>query len=94
MQITSDTTLNTEDPGDDIQRRFRYQSTYAAILSSSMLQDDSKIEEVFCELHLNILLKLMDGKFHGVQVKTRQLNHLPTTNFSTTSAPSQTTLTK
>jgi hypothetical protein len=66
-----DSILNNHDPGDDVQRRFRYQAAYAAILSVAMLQEDSKISEVFCELHEDVLLKLQDGNFQGVQVKTR-----------------------
>ncbi len=64
--------LSANDPGDDIQRRFRYQSTYSAILSLHMCKDDSPIEELYCELHEDILLKFKDGKFGGVQVKTRE----------------------
>jgi hypothetical protein len=64
--------LSINDPGDDIQRRFRYQSTYAAILSMHMCREDTPIEELYCELHEDILLKFKDGTFGGVQVKTRE----------------------
>ena len=64
--------LSANDPGDDVQRRFRYQSTYAAVLSLHMCKEDSPIEELYCELHEDILLKFKDGKFGGVQVKTRE----------------------
>lgn len=71
MSNSPNTTLNHSDPGDDVQRRFRYQAAYAAILSASMLKEDSKISEVYCELHEDVLLKLRNGKFQGIQVKTR-----------------------
>lgn len=67
-----DEVLSTTDKGDDVQRRFRYQSTYAAILSAYMCKDDSPYEEVYCELHEDVLLKNINGKFSGIQVKTRE----------------------
>lgn len=70
-----DIVVSKTDKGDDIQRRFRYQCTYAAILSLYMFETDSIIEEVYCEMHEDILLKLKSGKFCGIQVKTRE-NHL------------------
>ncbi len=64
-------TPGTGDPGDDTFRRYRYQATYAAILSLGILRDDPKIEEIFCEHHEDILAKMRDGTYHGIQVKTR-----------------------
>src|SRR4051812_28332813 len=66
--------ISTSDPGDDIQRRFRYQNTYAAILSMNMFEAEPIIDEVYCELHEDVLLKLKSGKFAGVQVKTREIH--------------------
>lgn len=37
-----------------------------------MCKEDSPIEELYCELHEDILLKFKNGKFGGVQVKTRE----------------------
>lgn len=54
--VTPANTLDTKDPGDDVQRRFRYQAAYAAILSLALLDENSEFEEVFCE-HLTHALK-------------------------------------
>lgn len=67
-----DTTLSTNDPGDDIQRRFWYQAAVAAYYSLSIFYEDQQIEEILCEQHEDILLKKANGKFIGVQVKTRE----------------------
>jgi hypothetical protein len=62
-----------QDGGDETLRRYRYQVTYAAILAVGMLDSQSDIVEVYCELCDDILLKLRDLTFVAVQVKTRQL---------------------
>ncbi len=72
--ITPETILSTNDPGDDMQRRLRYQATYAASLALSLLADDSEFDCLFCEHHEDILVKRKDGKFIGVQVKTQASN--------------------
>ncbi len=77
--ITPDSVLNPDDPGDDVLRRFRYQMTYAAILSTTMLEAGGNLDELFCELHEDILLKHEDGKFTGCQVKTKNLDLQPFT---------------
>jgi len=66
--------LSKTDHGDDMQKRLRYQSTYASIISLLMFQPDSIVEEVYCELHEDILVKFKNGKFAGIQVKTRNLD--------------------
>jgi len=53
----------SEDPGDDIQQRYRYQAACAAIISLSLLSGDSEFECLFCEHHEDILIKKVDGKF-------------------------------
>lgn len=79
--ISPEHVLNTDDPGADIFRRYRYQATYAGILSLGMLRADSDITEVFAEHHDDILLKKTYGRFTAVQVKTQQLGGNP---FKTT----------
>lgn len=64
-------TLNTTDPGDDIQRRFRYQAFFAAVMSLELLAENSEFLEIFCEHHEDTLIRKRDGKFIGIQVKTR-----------------------
>lgn len=71
--------LNYGDPGDDVQLRFRYQNTYAGIISLMMLEDDTDWVEIFCEHHDDILVKFSDQKFRAIQVKTRDLNYRPFT---------------
>jgi len=39
-------TLDTKDPDDDVQRRFRYQAAYAAIISLDLLDENSEFEEI------------------------------------------------
>lgn len=70
--MAPDSVLSKTDIGDDIQRRFRYQATYAAILALSLLDEKSEFNEIFCEHHEDILIKLKDGTFRGIQVKTRK----------------------
>ncbi len=70
-------TLDTADPGDDTQRRYRYQAAYAAILALTLLDADTEHEEVFCEQHEDTLLKRCDGTFAGIQVKTRRPGREP-----------------
>jgi Cap4 dsDNA endonuclease len=62
----------SSDPGADVQRRFRYQAAYASLVAVKLLADDSDIEKVFCEHHEDVLVKCIDGRFIGIQVKTRQ----------------------
>jgi hypothetical protein len=60
------------DKGDDVQRRFRYQAAYAALLSTDLLSQNSEFEEIFCEQHEDILVRRKDKTFEGIQVKTRE----------------------
>ena len=64
----------SEDPGDDIQQRYRYQAACASIFSLSLLSGDSEFECLFCEHHEDILIKRVDGKFIAIQVKTQKSN--------------------
>ncbi|MBO9562967.1 MAG: DUF4297 domain-containing protein [Niastella sp.] len=72
-----DSTLSPNDPGDEVLHRFRYQISYAAILSLMMADGRSDIIEVFCEHHEDILVKSADGSFTGIQIKTRNINLHP-----------------
>jgi hypothetical protein len=68
---TPSDTLDTTDPGDDTQRRYRYQAAYAAIVSLDLLDEDSEFEEIFCEHHEDTLVRKKDDTHIGIQVKTR-----------------------
>ncbi len=67
--VTPENVLSN-DPGDETQKRFRYQAAYAAIQSLSLLED-SEICLIYCEHHEDILIKRQDKTFVGIQVKTR-----------------------
>lgn len=70
--VTPDQVIDRFDRGDDTQARFRYQNSCACFISINMLNDDCSYKEVFCEHHEDILLKLRDGKYAGIQIKTRE----------------------
>jgi hypothetical protein len=86
-----DQTLDNTDPGDETYRRYRYQSTYAAIIAVSMIGTSSGVAEVFCEHHDDILVKRNNGKFYAIQVKTQQPGDLP---FKSDDDPIRKALTK
>jgi hypothetical protein len=69
--VTPESILSNDDPGDDTQRRFRYQATYAAIVALSLLDEKSEFDYIFCEQHEDVLVKRKDGTFIGIQLKTR-----------------------
>jgi len=71
IRLEPDKILSRRDIGDDVNLRFRYQATYGAILALGILNDVTPFEEIFCEHHEDILIKGQDGKFIGVQVKTK-----------------------
>jgi hypothetical protein len=73
MSIPSEI-LSTSDPGDDMQRRIRYQAAYGALLSLQLITD-SEMSQLFCEQHEDFLVRKANGLFVGYQVKTR-LPHL------------------
>ena len=77
MTQTPDTVLALNDPGDDTQHRFRYQAVCASRYILSLFDDEAGIEEVFCEQHEDILVKYSDGRFRGVQIKTKSEGSIP-----------------
>lgn len=68
---TPDAVLASGDPGDETARRYRYQWTWAAIGCCMLLDPTSDISEVFCEHHEDVLLRRSNGRFTGLQIKTR-----------------------
>lgn len=70
----ADTLLTTlsKDPGDETQRRFRYQHTYTVLISIEMIAGNIPYKELYCEHHEDILAVREDGKYDGLQIKTRQ----------------------
>ena len=61
----------SNDVGDQTANRFRYQWICAAVCCCQMLSPDSKVTEVFCEHHEDILIKTSSDKYIGVQIKTK-----------------------
>ncbi len=77
-KIAPDQILDTKDRGDDTQARFRYQNSCACYASINMLIDENcSYNEILCEQHEDILLKLNSGKFAGIQIKTRDTDYGP-----------------
>jgi hypothetical protein len=62
------------DPGDEVQRRFRYQINYAALKALQMLAPGSPVRSVYCEHLEDVLVEGANGQFTGIQVKTRELD--------------------
>lgn len=66
-----DETIDKEVSGADTTRRYLYQAAYGALQSVQMIDEKSEIQEVYCEQMEDILLKITDGSFIGIQVKTQ-----------------------
>lgn len=64
-------TIDRDDPGDDVQRRFRYQHAYGAILLTGVARGALDYVGIWCEHHDDFLGQTTDGKFDSYQVKTR-----------------------
>lgn len=73
ITVSPDRVLSRTDPGDEVQRRFRYQHTYTALIAIQMASEKIAYKEILCEHHEDILGVRNDGKFEGIQVKTKQI---------------------
>ena len=62
--ITPETILSNGDPGDDMQRRLRYQAIYAASLALSLVAADSEFDCLFCEHHEDILMNHLEQQMN------------------------------
>ena len=65
-------TLNAGDPGDQTLRNFRYQLLYGVILLAAASAGSRPYVAVWCEHYEDFLCERDDGRFDGIQVKTRQ----------------------
>jgi hypothetical protein len=63
----------SEDPGDDVQRRFAYQDAYGIILLLGMIESQELGTAVYFEHHDDLLVERGDGKYVAVQVKTKDI---------------------
>ncbi|KQO18042.1 dsDNA nuclease domain-containing protein [Paenibacillus sp. Leaf72] len=70
------TTLSN-DPGDETQKRFRYQHTFTVLIAIEMFAGNIPYKELYCEHHEDILAVREDGNYDGLQVKTRQVSDGP-----------------
>ncbi len=77
MTATPGTTLDVKDPGDDVQRRFRYQHAFTAIHCARLLHPDCDYDTIYCENLEDALLRKKSGRFVGIQVKTRAFHLEP-----------------
>ncbi|WP_413302780.1 dsDNA nuclease domain-containing protein [Bacillus sp. 1P10SD] len=75
--VSPDEVLSSTDPGDEVQRRFRYQHTYTALIAIQMTSGKIAYKELLCEHHEDILGVRNDGKFEGIQIKTKQISDGP-----------------
>lgn len=64
--------LHTADPGDEIQRRFRYQHTYGVILLTAAVRGELPYVALWCEHHEDLLGERTDGLWDGFQIKTQR----------------------
>ncbi|MEZ6138966.1 MAG: dsDNA nuclease domain-containing protein [Zavarzinella sp.] len=75
--MAPDQVLNPNDPGDATRRRFRYQDVRATCYILALFDEDEAIIEIICEQQEDILVKRMNGRFKGVQIKTREDGAMP-----------------
>jgi hypothetical protein len=64
--------LDTTDPGDDTQERFRYQHAYGVILLAGAAREVLPYTAIWCEHHEDLLGERTDGLWDGYQVKTQR----------------------
>lgn len=62
---------DNDDPGDETQRRFRYQHAYGVILLTGMFRGSLPYISLWCEHHDDYLAQ-RNGTFDSFQVKTRK----------------------
>jgi len=72
-----DTKADIADPGDMVQNRFRFQAAFAGYIALRLLNDTYGYDCIYCEQYEDILVKLKNGQFIGVQVKTRAKSGRP-----------------
>ena len=63
--------VDTTDPGDDVQQRYRYQHAYGVILLVASMRKELPYVAIWCEHHEDLLGELEDGYYDAYQVKTQ-----------------------
>ena len=60
------------DPGDDVQRRFRYQHAYGVVLLIGSFIKKLDYTALWCEQHEDFLAEISDTLFDAYQIKSRK----------------------
>lgn len=58
--------------GDEVQRRYRYQYLYTALLAIKMYKNEIPYEELYCEVAEDVLAIDSKKKMIGIQIKTTE----------------------
>ena len=73
---------DSNDPGDEVLRKFRYQHAYGVILAIGIATKKLNYAAIWCEQHEDFLAERESGGFDAYQIKTRkseqgewQINH-------------------
>jgi non-specific serine/threonine protein kinase len=64
--------LDSNDPGDQTQRNFRYQHAYGVILLIASIIGQKPYVAIWCEHHEDYLGERTDGLYDAYQIKTRK----------------------
>lgn len=65
---------DSEDRGDEVLRRFRYQITYTALKALGLLRAGTDMVAIYCEQIEDLLVEKRNGNFVAIQIKTRELD--------------------
>lgn len=68
---------DSDDRGDEVLRRFRYQITYTALKALGLLRAETEMAAIYCEQIEDLLVEKTNGRFVAVQIKTRELDQGP-----------------
>lgn len=63
---------DSNDPGDEVLRKFRYQHAYGAILAIGIATKKLSYTAIWCEQHEDFLAEREGGGFDAYQIKTRK----------------------
>lgn len=64
--------VQSNDPGDETQRNFRYQNAYGVILLIAAGRGAKPYQSIWCEYHEDLLAECQDGTLDAYQIKTRK----------------------
>lgn len=65
-------TLDSADPGDEMQRNVRYQNACGVVILIDSIIEKKSYTSIWCEQHEDILGERKDGLFDFYQIKTRK----------------------